>query len=238
VQLEAFRTASPQPVLSGFAQALRNGIQVTVKVCAVNVVSALAFVLSGRREDLRWKRQVLEETMVALIDASYGYVDLADLQAAKDDKDLREYKERALDAHRVQLDALTRLRLLATPKVLKLAFDLHGIEDQLYNIVFTKSRDSAEWDELQKQRKQVRIELANTCRRNLGLWRTLPILPERSVGPSDEEITLHEMKRQRQDRELKSAQTVAEQVPNIQTVKVSRGWRLFRGRGAKELQRQ
>jgi hypothetical protein len=74
--------------------------------------------------------------------------------------------------------------------------------------------DSPEWEklearrkELQKQREDVRSDLSNACRRNLGLWRTLPTLPERSVGPSDEEIVLHDMKRKRQDREHPSKQT-------------------------------
>jgi hypothetical protein len=157
--------------------------------------------------------------MVSLIDASFGYVDLVDLQGAEEGIDLREYKERALDAHWIQLRALTKLRLLAKPMVLKLAFDLHDIEDQLYSIVYKEALDSAQalepadWENLkarfhglQTQREKVRFDLSNACRRDLGLWRTLPILPERSVGPSDEEIVLHEMKR-RQEREIGSAPT-------------------------------
>jgi hypothetical protein len=116
---------------------------------------------SGRREDLRWKREVLEETMVSLINASFSYVDFVDLQAAE---------ERALDAHRVQLEALTKLRLLAKPKVLELAFELHDIEDQLYSIVYKEALESAEWEsaewekvkarwhDLQDQREKVRFE--------------------------------------------------------------------------------
>ena len=42
-------------------------IPLIVSAIAV-VISAVTLVLSGRREDLRWKRQVLEETMVSLID--------------------------------------------------------------------------------------------------------------------------------------------------------------------------
>jgi hypothetical protein len=195
-------------------------IPLVVSAIAV-VISATALVMSGRREDLRWKREVLEKTMVSLIDASFGYVDLVDLQAAKEGKDLREYKDRALDTHRVQLDALTKLRLLAKPKVLKLAFELHDLEDKLYSIVYAEAlelpqwtKESPEWKklearrkELQKQREDIRSDLTNACRRNLGLWRTLPTLPERSVGPSDEEIVLHDMKRKRQDREHPSKQT-------------------------------
>ena len=59
-----------------------------------------------------------------------------------------------------------------------------------------------------------------------------------SPGPSAEDRVLHEIKRRRHEREIKSAQTAAEQVPDIQTVKVSRGWHLFRGRAANKTQRQ
>jgi hypothetical protein len=46
-----------------------------VSVVAV-VISALALFLAGRREDKRWKREVLVETMVSIgLDASHDPVD-------------------------------------------------------------------------------------------------------------------------------------------------------------------
>jgi hypothetical protein len=108
--------------------------------------------LSGLREDRKWKREVLEETMVSFFDASFGYVDRAALKAAEGGKDLSDYKERALDAHGAQPQALTRLQFLANPEVLELAFKLHHIEDQLYSIVFTERLSQGEWQGLRTSR--------------------------------------------------------------------------------------
>ena len=96
----------------------------------------------------------LEETMVSLFDASFGYVDRAAFEAAETGKDLSEYKELALDAHGAQLQALTRLRFLANPEVLELAFELHDIEDRLYSIVFTEPFEPGEWQKLQDQQRE------------------------------------------------------------------------------------
>ena len=57
--------------------------------------------LAGRREDRRWKREVLEETMVSLFDASFGYVDRAALNAAKVGKSSASTKS-ALRTHMVR----------------------------------------------------------------------------------------------------------------------------------------
>jgi hypothetical protein len=70
----------------------------------------------------------------------------------------------------VQLEALTKLRLLAKPKVLELAFELHDIEDQLCSIVYKEALEAAKWEaaewekvkarwhDLQDQREKVRFE--------------------------------------------------------------------------------
>jgi hypothetical protein len=62
------------------------------------------------------------------------------------------------------------LRLLAKPKVLELAFELHEIEEQLCSIVYKEALESAEWEsadwekvnarwrDLQDQRERVRFE--------------------------------------------------------------------------------
>ena len=131
--------------------------------------------------------------MVSLFDASFGYVDRAAFEAAEAGKDLSEYEELALDAHGAQLQALTRLRFLANPEVLELAFELHDIEDRLYSIAFTEPFEPGEWQKLQDQQRDVRTKLFNACRRNLGLHETLPIVPDSKIGPSAEERVLHEI---------------------------------------------
>jgi hypothetical protein len=190
-----------------------TGMATLVAAVAAAVLSATSLLLAGRREDKRWKREVLRDTMVSLFDASFRYIDQAALNAQRDGRDVRWYKERALDAHAAQLGALTRLRFLANPKVLDCAFKLHDVEDQLYDLVF-KDRDDQpdwvklkdDWSELHSERRKARTDLFNASRRNLGLWRTLPVGQTKGLGPSFEEMAIHEMKRQRGEGELRSAQ--------------------------------
>lgn len=171
-------------------------IPLAVSVVAV-VISAAALVLAGRREDRRWKREVLVETMVSLFDNSFGILDRAAFEARQSGRGLEWHKDRALNARAAQLRALTRLRFLAKPKVVERALDLVQLEDNLYSLLFKNPLDIAQYEELLDQRRVARSRLVNACRRNLGLWRALPISPYRYMGPSPQEIASHEMKRQR-----------------------------------------
>jgi hypothetical protein len=193
-----------------------TGLATLVAAVAAAVLSAASLLLAGRREDKRWKREVLRETMVSLFDASFGYIDEAAFNAQRDGRDVRWYKERALDAHAAQLEALTRLRFLANSKVLDCAFNLHDVEDQLFDLVF-KDRDDQpdwvklknDWSKLHDERRKARSELFNASRRNLGLWRTLPVGQTKGLGPSTEEMALHAMKRQRREPEPDQRRTRA-----------------------------
>jgi hypothetical protein len=62
-------------------------------------------------------------------------------------------------------------------------------------------------ERLEADRRDARTELFNACRRNLGLRHTLPIVATRNLGPSAEEQALHDMKRQLQERDIRSART-------------------------------
>jgi hypothetical protein len=74
-----------------------TGLATFIAAAAAAVLSAASLLMSGRREDRRWKREMLEETMVSLFDASFRYVDRAAFEAAEAGKDLSEYKEHALE---------------------------------------------------------------------------------------------------------------------------------------------
>ena len=74
-----------------------SGLATFIAAAAAAVLSAASLLMSDRREDRRWKREVLEETMVSLFDASFRCVDRAAFEAAEAGKDLSEYKEHALE---------------------------------------------------------------------------------------------------------------------------------------------
>jgi hypothetical protein len=190
------------------------GIATLVAAALAALLSGISLFLTGRREDKRWKREVLQETLASLFDASFGYIDKAAFNARRDDKDVSWYKDRALDANAAQFRALTRLHFLANSQVLNLGYELHDVEVRLYDLVFKTQSDSADWDALEQTRVKLEAErtvtrkkLFNAARRNLGLQPTFPADVPEGRGPSSEDRAVHEMERQRQEREIKSAQS-------------------------------
>jgi hypothetical protein len=177
------------------------GLATLVAAVAAAVLSAASFFFSGRREDLRWKREVLEETMVSLLDASYDSIDTAALAARHAGEDLSWRKDRALDAHDLEMRAITRLRFLAKPVVVKRAFELHQIERKIYDAVFRNDveLDATGWDELVHRRRIARDKLFDAARRDLGLRRSPDpqVGPYEAGGPTAQDLVAHEMKRQR-----------------------------------------
>jgi hypothetical protein len=213
-----------------------TGIATLAAAALAALLSGTSLFLTGRREDKRWKREVLRETMESLFDSSFNsHVETA-LADPPSLQDLDWYKDRALDAHAVQMDALTRLRFLAKPKVLRSAFDLHTIEDKLYSAVFHKNVSPADLVLLKACHQEARTNLFNACRRDLGLRRTDEVDREEGevaqglkpkkprweeskeemlanpnlkelLGPTGLEVVRHEMKRQRLTPKLRKRRT-------------------------------
>ena len=91
--------------------------------------------------------------MVSLLDASFGCVDGAAFDAAKDGKEVSRVLRPCSETHMARSYGLSPgCAFLAIPEVLtKLAFDLHDIEDQLYSIVFKEPLESVEWPKLEAE---------------------------------------------------------------------------------------
>jgi hypothetical protein len=175
-----------------------------IAAIAAALLSGASLFLSGRREDLRWKREVLVETMVSFFDASFDSIDTTAFKARQDGEELEWHRERYLNAHAVELQALTRLRFLAKPKVLQRVFELHDIEDGIYSAVFNVGTplDASHWADLVERRRVARTNLFNASRRNLGLRRTLPVWPALGTGPSHQEIINHKRRHQESNSSL------------------------------------
>jgi hypothetical protein len=199
-----------------------TGIATLVAAALAALLSAISLFLTGRREDKRWKREVLQETLASLFDASFAYIDKAAFYARRDGKDVSWYKDRALDANAAQFHALTRLHFLANSQVLNLGYELHDVEVRLYDLVFKTQSASADWDaleetriELEAERTATRKKLFNAARRNLGLQPTFPVDVPQGRGPSSEDRAIHEMERQRQEREIKQSAQSARSSPDV-----------------------
>ena len=157
--------------------------------------------LGRRREDLKWKREVLLETLVSFFDASFAFGSTPAFmarRAGESPESLERYRGVVLDAHLVKMTALTRLQFLAKPKVLQCAFELHKIEGELYDALFREhgQLDESEWQQLLVRRRDARTNLFNAARRNMGLRPTVDVSPPVPVGPRRQELIDHEMKRQ------------------------------------------
>jgi hypothetical protein len=175
-----------------------TGLATLIAAVSAAVLSGLSLFFAGRRENRRWKREVLTETMVSLFDASFASIDDAAYQARQAGEDLTQHKERALDARAAELRALTRLRFLARPRVVERAVQLQKAEHVIYDAVFKEAvpPDDGEWNRRVQSRRIARNKLFDAARRNLGLRRTVPTLGwYHGEGPSQKEVFIHEMKR-------------------------------------------
>jgi len=89
--------------------------------------------LSGRRELNKWTRDTLVELFVAFLDASFkhGSACGAMLRTSPSDEQRDALRRAALAAHDLELETLTRLRLLAPPSAVAAAMALLQCEHLL-----------------------------------------------------------------------------------------------------------
>jgi hypothetical protein len=146
-----------------------TGLATLVAAVAAAFLSAASLVWSGRLEDRRWKREVLVHTVVSYFDASFDPVYTAAFDAQQAGGDLSSHKSRALDAHAIELRALTRLRFLAKRKVVERAFILHHIENEIYDALFKGGvrLDALQWHDLVDRRRIARTRLSM---QHGGIW--------------------------------------------------------------------
>lgn len=157
------------------------------------IAASLAAVFSGIglwlgvvREERKWRREVLVDTLVQLLDASFaspGEGLMSKRRAgtlSADDWGLVE------QAHQSAITALTRLRVLAPVDVVDEAEQLHMIDDEAAELVLSLDSplpEALRWTELLNARRDRRVQLLNAARRHLGLGRAKPIHPGRPRHP-------------------------------------------------------
>lgn len=144
------------------------------------VFSGLTLYFGGVREERRWRREVLVDTVVQYLDASFftpGFIYWDSRRRgtlASDDRD------RAIRTHADALTALTRLRVLASPDIVACAEKLHVADAHVYEMVVLEEGslpDSTEWGKLEDLRMERRLDLLNAVREEFGLGRTKEIDP-------------------------------------------------------------
>jgi hypothetical protein len=146
----------------------------SVTAGAAGLAATLAGVnlyLSGRRELDKWIREALMEIFVLFLDASFKHAStcrtiLFDVPPPHEADRLRS---EILEAHDVATRALTRLRLLAPPSVVKAATTLLNAEYLLAEPCFSQPCSREEALELIKAVRRHRTKLLESTRSALGL---------------------------------------------------------------------
>jgi hypothetical protein len=94
------------------------------------VLAGLNLYFSGRREHNKWTREVLVDVLVSFLNASFDSAKfcnrLADMRRSDDGPySLADIQSGITAAHDEQTSMLTKMRLLATPRVVDAAMRLH-----------------------------------------------------------------------------------------------------------------
>jgi hypothetical protein len=135
------------------------------------ILSGIALWLGGAREERKWRRDALVDTVVQFLDASFAGPGTSLLDKRRDSTLTDQDLEKVDEVHRASLTALTRLRVLASTKLVACAEELHGADDYAYDIVLGNLElpDREEWDAYQTARWNIRHSVLDAARRDLGL---------------------------------------------------------------------
>ena len=143
------------------------------------VLAGINLWVSGRRELDKWTRDTLVEVFVTFMDASFKQNGICTTVTSLDSRKITERQHlriAAVGAHDTETDTLTRLRLLASSRVVTAAEALHEAEHKLVDMSFTDPLPSVE--SLETVRGSVlgaRAQLLEEARRALRLRDTAAI---------------------------------------------------------------
>lgn len=160
---------------------------VTPEIIAA-VAASLAAVLSGfglwlgwRREDRKWRRDALVDTLVQILDSSFASPGSGLMQKRREGALSEKDRELAEEAHFAGISALTRLRVIASAPVVQEAEFLHMADDTAAEMVLGEGPlpEEADWVRTQDERHRRRYQLLAASRKELGLGPAKQIHPGR-----------------------------------------------------------
>jgi hypothetical protein len=105
------------------------------------VLAGVNLYISGRRELDRWTREALVDAFVMFLDASFkqsGACRTLTSRSSPPPEERNRLRVAVVEAHDLESDILTRLRLLAPSRVVKAAELLHQAEHRLVAVSFTE----------------------------------------------------------------------------------------------------
>ena len=144
--------------------------------------ASVAAVLSGaniyvgwRWQHQSWVRETLHECLVTFMDASFAMGGACSVAArtrqSDPDNNLSRLHEDASSEHQRLLEAMTRIRFLANPAVVRAAEDLHQCLDDSAEIAFGHGSaiDIDQWRTIRVETMELRVALYNATRKSLRL---------------------------------------------------------------------
>jgi hypothetical protein len=135
--------------------------------------------ISGRRELNKWKREALVEAFVTFLDASFkqnGTCTKLTSPGLKTSTERHRLHIAAVEAHDMETDTLTRLRLLAPSRLIAAAEALHEAEHRLVATCFTQPLPLEETlDTVRLAARSARVKLLESARQALRLRDTAAI---------------------------------------------------------------
>lgn len=133
------------------------------------VLAAVSLALTATREERKWRRESLVDTVVAFLDASFdapGELSLGKFRAgAYGDRD----KAAHADAHQRTLRALTRLRVIASSELVSAAERIHSCDWARFQMLASREMALEDWTRLGKMRNAARKQLLISARKAMGL---------------------------------------------------------------------
>jgi hypothetical protein len=135
------------------------------------VLAGANLYLSPRQELDKWTREILIEVLTEFLDASYAHSSACRniYRHRPALKERNELKSRILAAHSKETEALTRLRILSPPPVVKAAHTLFEAEYQLSEPCFLDDTPADGYDALILTVRQCRTQFIEAARSALGL---------------------------------------------------------------------
>jgi hypothetical protein len=150
-----------------------------IAASAAAVLSGITLWFTAHRDERRWRRDALVDTLVQLLDASFALPDTVAFEARRTGKDLESVRDAARVAHDQLVSALTRLRVLASTTVVEKAEALHSMDDAAIDVVLshdaTPLPSIEEWRNLVDRRRAARTDLLSASRKSLGLGPARPL---------------------------------------------------------------
>lgn len=150
-----------------------DGVTIAAALLAA-ALSATTLVLTVRREERKWRRESLVDTIVQFMDGSFSLPGNRAYKVLVDGGDLTAIRSAALDGFNECTTALTRLRILAPSDLVGKAEDLHKLDDRITERLLSPSGQPPslnEWIPMADERAEARQQLLNAARKGLGLGR-------------------------------------------------------------------